>query len=40
MIGAAHEAQVDGSAIAWGELGAGPPLVLQRARLGGATAAA
>ena len=28
MIGAAHEAQVDGSAIAWGELGAGPPLVL------------
>jgi len=28
MIGAAHEAQVDGSSIAWGELGAGPPLVL------------
>jgi pimeloyl-ACP methyl ester carboxylesterase len=28
MIGAAHEARVDGSSMAWGELGAGPPLVL------------
>jgi len=28
MIGTAHEACVNGSLIAWGELGAGPPLVL------------
>ena len=28
MIGAAHEASVEGSSMAWGELGAGPPLVL------------